>query len=434
VLNFCAEPQEALLKTAQWRIARALLIGALCFVPHTEAASRARGPTHNLTYRQIVYHLYSLQDPAIPPEVRRREGITGSTEAVAKDGTCWSARPQGLAQIFPSGRLRIRTPKDGLPFLPLSSVAVGPEGWVWIGTPDGAICLYPTAPRDERWFYFWGHRYLADNSVMNVVAGPRQAWIQTRSGISRIQFKKLTLEQESALFIHRLHRYNDRYGLVADSGLARPGQLSSAKPSSNDNDGLWTSLYVLSECFRYAATHSPEALQNAEDSLKGLFRLLWITGIPGFPARSFIHRGEGGDTSGEWHWTLGGRWRWKGDTSSDELVGHFLAYSIAYDSLPQQAEFYREAIRNAAVSIADNLMEHGWNLAGYRGRVPEWGKYSQAYFKTPAGRDDAALNSLELLSHLLVAYHVSGNARFLAAYHRLIDQDGYLKNITEGFS
>jgi hypothetical protein len=422
------------LKTIQWRVVSAVLIGALSFVPPTDPARQAPSSIDHLTYRQIVCRQYSLHDPAIPLVVLRREGMIATAEVEGNNGTRWSARAQGLAEIAPSGKVKVWTPKDGLPIVPLTSVAVGPAGWVWMGTPDGAISFHPGAPRDERWFYFWGRRYLSDNTVVNIVAGPCQAWIETRTGISRIQFKTFTLEEKSALFIRRLHQYNDRYGLIADAPLPRPGQLSSAKPISNDNDGLWTSLYVSSECFRYATTHSPGALQNAENSLQGLFRLLWITGIPGFPARSFVHRREGGDTSGQWHWTPGGHWRWKGDTSSDELVGHFFAYSIAYDELPQQAEFYREAIRNAAVSIANNLMEHGWNLTGYHGRITKWGRYSQAYFKTPSGREDAGLNSLELLSHLLVAYHVSGNLRFLEAYHQLVDRGGYLRNITTGFS
>jgi hypothetical protein len=333
-----------------------------------------------------------------------------------------------------SGETIVWTPAKGLPILPLTRIGVGQDGWVWMGTPDGAICFRPAARAGKRWFYFWGRRYLADNSVVNVVAEPHRAWIQTRTGTSLIDFKKFTLEEKSALFIKQLHRCNDRYGLIADALLTRPGDLSSCKPVSNDNDGLWTSLYISSECFRYATTHSSDALRNAQNSLKGLYRLLWITGIPGFPARSYIHWDEGGDTDGMWHWAPDRAWKWKGDTSSDELVGHFFVYGIAYDSLPQEDEFDREAIRNAAVNIANNLRGHGWNLAGYDGRITRWGRFSLAYFKTPVGHPDAPLNSLELLSILRVAYHVSGNESFLQDYLRLIKQDGYLRRVTEGFS
>jgi hypothetical protein len=222
--------------------------------------------------------------------------------------------------------------------------------------------------------------------------------------------------------------------LVADAVLTWAGNISSSKPDSNDNDGLWTSLYIAAECFRYAATHSPDALRNAQDSLKGLYRLLSITGISGFPARSYIHRNERGDTDGMWHWVPDHMRKWKGDTSSDELVGHFFVYGIAYDLLPSEDESDREAIRNAAVNVANNLREHGWNLAGYGGRITTWGRFSLAYFKTTLGHEDAPLNSLELLFMLRVAYHVSGDRSFLEAYQRLIKQDGYLPRVTEGFS
>ena len=394
----------------------------------------ACGETRQPGYRQITCHQFGPADAAIPKEVRDALSRPPATEAAGPQGERWKISAQGLVEISRSGKTTVWTTQKGLPILPLTSLAVGADGWIWMGTPDGAVCLRPEAGAGERWFYFWGRRYLADNAVLNVVAGPHSAWIQTRTGTSLIDFENYSLEEKSDLFIRGLHRCNDRYGLVSDSLLTRPGDLSSCKPVSNDNDGLWTSLYIAAECFRYAATHSPDALRNAENSLKGLYRLLWITGIPGFPARSYIHRGEGGDTDGMWHWAAAQAWKWKGDTSSDELVGHFFVYSIAYDLLPQEDEFDREAIRNAAVNIANNLREHGWNLAGYGGRITRWGRFSLAYFKTPTGQEDAPLNSLELLSMLRVAYHVSGNESFLTDYHRLINQDGYLRRVTEGFA
>jgi hypothetical protein len=69
---------------------------------------------------------------------------------------------------------------------------------------------------------------------------------------------------------------------------------------------------------------------------------------------------------------------------------------------------------------------------GFGGRVTRWGKYSSAYFQTEEGKEDKALNSLELLSHLRVAYHITGEQRFLTAYHELIDKRGYLENVMRG--
>lgn len=414
-----------------WLLALFAFAGFIMFFPSRSAANQE---SSHLIYRQLTCRKYAVGNPAIPRQARKARNHPGAQEARGPDGVRWKSSPKGLVEISRSGKTKIWTPQQGLPMLPITSLAVGPEGWVWMGTPDGAICFRPSARKGQRWFYFWGRRYLKDNTVVNVAAAPHRAWIETRTGTSLIDFKKYTLEEKSAYIIKNLQRCDDRYGLVADALLLRPGVLSSCKPVSNDNDGLWTSMYIAAACFRYAATQSPGALRNAQHSLNGLFRLTWITGVPGYTARSFIHRGEGGDNGGMWFWGPDGNWKWKGDTSSDELVGHFFVYGIAYDLLPPKDEWYREAIRNNAVNIANNLQQHGWDLAGHNGRITYWGRFSPAYFKTPRGHEDQSLNALELLAFLRVAYHVSGNQTFLNDYHRLINKDGYNRLITEGFA
>ncbi len=408
---------------SNWSIA-VLLAGLSLSVPYL--AQEAAG---QFVYPQIVAQQYSSEDPAIPNEVSGELRRGGPREALGVGGIRWRATTEGLAEINPSGQRKIWTSQDGLPVLPITSVAVGPDGRVWLGTPDGAICFQPAAPPDQRWFYFWGRRYLPDNLVVGIVARSGHAWIRTRTVVSRIGFENFDLEEKSRRFIERLHECHDRHGLVADSQMLRPGDPASCHPISNDNDGLWTSLYIAAECFRYHATHSEEALANALHSLQALERLLSITKIPGFPARSFIRRGEGGDVDGEWHWTADGAWKWKGDTSNDELVGHFFAYSVAYDLLPPGDTADREAIRNAVGSIAGGLIEHGFKLVGYGGRVTRWGDYSPEYFKTPEGKEEAPGLSLILLSHLRVAYHITGDPKFLNAYHKVANELGYFDNV-----
>ena len=342
----------------------------------------------------------------------------------------WQASSNGLVEVGPSGKKKIWTGKDGVPILSLTGVALGPDGRLWLATRQGALCFQPDAPGDQQWFYFWGKRYLSDNRVVQIVAERGHAWIRTQTGVSRIEFKPFDLKSKSALFVERLQSRHNRYGYTADCELLRPGDTSSFRLAPSDNDGLWTAIYVTAECFRFAVTHSPEALRNARSSLAALRRLESISGIPGFPARALIHRGDYRAPEGEWHWTSDGQWEWKGDTSSDELVGHFLAYAVAYDLLPDGPE--RAAIRRTAGRIADHLLDHGLELVGFGGRVTTWGRYSPAYFQTREGKEDEALNSLELLSHLRVAYHITGEVRFLTAYHELIRQRGYLENVTRG--
>lgn len=55
--------------------------------------------------------------------------------------------------------------------------------------------------------------------------------------------------------------------------------------STGENDGLFSSLYVVSQAFRYGATKDPEALANIKLSLGGTYRQLLITGTPGIYTR-----------------------------------------------------------------------------------------------------------------------------------------------------
>ena len=52
-------------------------------------------------------------------------------------------------------------------------------------------------------------------------------------------------------------------GLVRASALENPGEIEPYRLPSNDNDGLWTALYVAAESFRYAATGDEDAKRNA---------------------------------------------------------------------------------------------------------------------------------------------------------------------------
>lgn len=55
----------------------------------------------------------------------------------------------------------------------------------------------------------------------------------------------------------------------------------------SDNHGLWSSLYVASQVFRYLSTGSSEAFENLSRSYKGLYNLFKISGAYGLPARDY---------------------------------------------------------------------------------------------------------------------------------------------------
>ncbi len=272
-----------------------------------------------------------------------------------------------------------------------------------------------TYPLDRRQ-YFRGKRYLPDDDVRHIVAAGSGVWVRTATGFSHIELRPMTLAQKAAEFEERIRLRHDRYGMVADSRLRVPADLSTNETSTNDNDGLWTAMYAAAECFHYAATKSPEALRRAERAIDAVLYLEEVTRLPGYPARSYVKRGEARGPGGVWFWTPDRAMEIKTDTSSDEIVGHFYIFGIAWDLLPDGP--LRRRVAGTARRMMDHIVENGYNLIDIHGQPTYWGRWSLEYFGTPRGRGDAPLNALELLSFLKTTHHITGDAKYAAEYRK----------------
>src|SRR5262249_45754054 len=104
------------------------------------------------------------------------------------------------------------------------------SGAIWLGSDQGAARFDGKAEhRWDRWQYFAGRRWLQDDAVENIYvdesAGKRVVWIRTRQGVSRLEWKPMTLEEKARAFEERIEARHVRHGLVADSGLRIPGDL-----------------------------------------------------------------------------------------------------------------------------------------------------------------------------------------------------------------
>lgn len=329
-----------------------------------------------------VVERLALTDEKVPAKV-----LAGSNrEARAEDGATWRAVEKGLVR-------ERRNHRDPL----------------------------------ERLQYFQGPRYLYDDAVEHIepLAGNPGVMVRTRTGVARIELRPMRLAEKAAEFEKRVTARHDRLGMVAPSILDRPGDLNSNRLHPDDNDGLWTAMYGAAECFRYGVTRSPDALARARRATGAVLKLEEVTGRPGYPARSYIRKGDWRSQGGVWHWSADGAVEWKSDTSSDEIVGHFYLFALAHDLLPSDAAL-RKRIRETAVRIMDHILRFDLNLTDIHGQPTYWGRWSQDYFATPRGKGDGPLNALELLSFLLVTHHLTGEAKYKAEYDRLIDRDGYL--------
>jgi len=384
---------------------------------------------------------YSSNDARIPVGVRNR--LASPSIRASRGAVQWSIESDALVRSARmhgdrSSGARISF-GDGLPVGGLRAIAIASDGAVWAGGSQGLVryVYRPTAANDtlhhlsdwDTWQYFGGKRYLPSDDVISLAAGETGSmWVQTSAGVSHIEFRLLTLADKAAYFERRIGDRHKRHNLVADSQFSESGNPATSHQFPSDNDGLWTSIYVAAQAFRYRVTRDPQALESARKSVEAMLRLVAITQRSGFPARSFRHKNEPRHEDGVWHFTSDGDWEWKADTSSDELVGHFFAYSVVYDLAAD--EELRKRLRGAVSRMADHLIDHRYNLTDLHEGPTRWGRYDKEYFETEDGSEERALRSLELLSHLKVAYHMTGNPRYDREYRKLINEQDYHKNTT----
>jgi len=310
----------------------------------------------------------------------------------------------------------LRTNGAPLPVGGITAFAHTTDGAAWLGTTQGLMRLDFSASERDRHQYFAGLRYLPDDEVRQVFPdGTNGVWVRARTGVSHIKLKPMTLAEKAEMFEQRIRARHDRYGLVASSHLAVAGDVSSNKMHDNDNDGLWTAIYAAAECFRFAVTKSPEALANARKSVEAMLFLEEVAGKRGFPARSYVRKGDPMPHDGQWHWTEDGQYYWKGDTSSDEIVGHFFMFSIAYDLIPDAP--LKKRVAETAKRIMDHIIDHGYYLVDLDGKPTRWGYWAPD--KLVQEPDERPLNSLQLLSFLKTTAHITGDPRYETEYKKV---------------
>ncbi len=276
----------------------------------------------------------------------------------------------------------------------------------------------------------------------------------------------MEFEEKSAHFYDVIENRHLRHDFISDAGLPAPGDITSSTTHTNDNDGLWSAMYLVAQVYRYAVTKDPDAKMKARRTLDALIRLEEINPLPGFYARSFVHISEaspdsrhwgkengkwkwvnekytpeqvfkGGEDwiqnekgdwilveyashaeyvphSGEWHATSDGKWLWKGDTSSDETVGHYYAYALYYDLVANADE--KKLISDKVRLLTDDLISDDYYLIDVDGIPTRWGNWNKAYFDSEEGDYERALRAMELLSLLKVTYHVTGDQKYQDLY------------------
>jgi len=298
-----------------------------------------------------------------------------------------------------------------------------------------------------------------------------------------------TLAQKAAYYdwiaprLHQLHAAlpgEDAYSLVYNARCDAPvpetivpdADLPTCSHDLAENTGLWTSLYLASQAFRYGATQSPEALEQIRITLRGMYYMMKITGKDGLYTRDFrdptlpgMHcpsdpaeyappsdkmvgnRWVKVDTDGcfiTWDPDANagaGDWKkdlehctdtkfagfcWQRNASKDEYSGHVFALGIVA-KLVDDAEI-RTLANDALGQIGHHLLKYNYWINDYDGRNTRYGSaHAMSMDEFPG------YNAWLALSWTLVASTVTGDEDLSAAYHDcLLQESGVNPCIKQG--
>jgi hypothetical protein len=307
---------------------------------------------------------------------------------------------------------------------------------LWTGTAHGAARLTSTAGGSSSWRYIRGRRWLPTDEITAMATlGEGRMLVATTGGISILEGRPYTLAQKAKHYQAKAYPRHSRYGYSSDCGLAEPGNLSSYFYKDSDNDGLWTSMYTAAQAFRYAVETDPKAKAAARvEALTRFNALLFLYeasgGVAnGFPARSAARVGDKIYSGGTWHnSTLKPGWKWKGDTSSDEITGHMFAYPTIVNLLNLNASEKKRVV-DVTSALVGGIVAHNLTLIDpSTGNRTRWGSWSPEMANTARDwSDNRGLRALELLSYLAAAEQITGGASkiFNATSERLRRDNAY---------
>ena len=352
----------------------------------------------------------------------------------------------------------------------INCVKLDSLGHVWVGSDEGlniydGRCFWfngndfysvPAGSFNDMFFAKDGKKYFATNTgIVTLIEGRISyysfgAWLMhptvtkiavsdkgtiaavTPRGISVITTKVMTLEEKAAHYDAMAVKYFTRNeGYQVSRELRKYGDLESGWLPNSDNDGLFTGLYCASQCFRYAVTGSAEAKANAKKAVEAMIKLTEITGKKGFTARATRYSHEENFMTGnreEWHIVEGNPdCEWLGETSSDEMTGHYYAYGIYFDLVADKKE--KKRIAEVVKTITDHILENNFHLCDVDGVPTTWANWEPDLLNN----DDRwyyerGTNSLEILSFLKTTYHVTGDEKYNDVYNMLIRKHHYAMN------
>ena len=303
---------------------------------------------------------------------------------------------------------------------------------------SGGACRVMDRGDGAEWRVYNAERWLPSEDVRGAATDDALAdgplWFATAAGLATVTAKRITLAQKLEASVQRIAERHDRDGAVADSHLTVKGDLSSNIPWDSDNDGLWTSFWLLGECFRYKVTGDPEAKAHFDKSLRAMLNLQDLTGTDHFVARAVIRK-EGcqlddcdAPDDGQWFSSPDDKWWVKGDTSNDEVIGHVFMMGHAYDLCADDDQ--KAEIAGHIDAIIGGIVDNGYQLFDVDGQCTKFGQFDPAYVNDSISGQfgDGGTRSAEMLAALNLAYYLTGDQKYMDAKLDLMEQHHYDAN------
>lgn len=118
---------------------------------------------------------------------------------------------------------------------------------------------------------------------------------------------------------------------------------------------------------------------------------------------------------------------YKGDTSTDELIGHLFLYKLAYDVFRDEDPELAGLIASTTDRLARHLSDNEYLLVDATGQPTTWGKMSRDYFYTYRwGAPSGPLTAGVLLTAFKVAAYCTGYQKWEDEYRLLLNEGVYL--------
>ncbi|MBT5084915.1 MAG: hypothetical protein HOM72_04235 [Actinobacteria bacterium] len=294
------------------------------------------------------------------------------------------------------------------------------------------------------WLYYYGQRWLPSNDVYAVVPtlqnNRNSVMIVTSTGMALINIGEMTLNEKRHWQEDQTSPAFMRHGLVTQLTLKVPGDLSQYTKGVGDNDGLWTSMAAIGEVYRYMSTKEIEAKKQSWIYFQGLEMLSKLSGAyPHFTARSFSKLSDHDAglpaeidptcTSDCWYNSPTEGWWYKGDTSSDELCGHFAIYPMIYDNIASTSDEKKRVLtlyEGLIEGIVDNDL---YFIQPATNERTTWGFWNPKEVNgMPEHYSERGTNSLEILAWLSGIYSVTGKEKYLNTFNDLVNKHKYYQN------